>query len=769
MDKKKQSNRFTPPMKGVSVTDALEGAVSAAEQLNNDQNTQQDSAAYDENVQSRRRKYTPHASTGPGPASWAVDENFWLKEGGKHWTETPTGLATIEFVSRITLGGIFYSWMNNSQSLAAMRQYDPSTYNRANATYLEHISYLIDKTLGTGIKKLHHGIYGDEEKTQKFLRFRENRLDPKPGPPGRSLGAEMTIVTADFAAMSAGSAIMRNTLLGIFNPNERKAWLDKNGKFNAAHILQRTGRKAWEILSYNAGEDMVVALPYVFSLRFIRNSIDKFISPGFKWGSDAVDNGGSVVVNRHGSVMDDLQAAGALDLQARFTIYNVFTQYYRDFYNSIAERWKNDWKQNGFRISIPDLLKEPEKLPERLYQNTMGSLRYLTISTIRSILQMTPTVPFFWGIRVPASKVTGMAVHPEYGVMVNKQGVPVRASQHYLPDGSKHPDYLYHPDFKNAFYWSNLRDGAGNRVKIQYETVDTSGKRVRVNAPNPFGDRKHGPFDPYGFSKPGRRLRHSGTARATDIVGKTIHSIANMEVWQKMSGGFWKLVNPNGSPERHKQLARDAALAGMPYATYFSAKVFFREQYVNEQMNLAISRALDGLVTLNIPEMREGIAEITKTMQGLPFSDPDRQALLIENHRYNPADKSPIPNDWNKELHQKYLEKVAEGKEITTYDLAHILTQRRSNYYFKRADWLNNQLAKGLTREELDSFIEEHTKETPAKADTLKDTEKRYIDRTPQKSAKEEILKDSKPADWMAKRKQEIALAEMESPSTYAH
>ncbi len=713
------------------------------------------------------RKYIPKSS---GPTNFSITKNYWLKPK-IHWTETPAGLAAIEVAARLTLGGIFYSWMTNSKAMAAMAEYDPSTYDPNNASYLEKISFFIDKTLGAGLKNIHYMIYRDEDRASKFVRFRENRLKPKPGPVGRSLGAEMTVVTADFAAMSAGSAVMRNTLLGIFNPTERRAWL-KDGKLSITHIGKRLAHKIWTICTYNAGEDMAVALPYVFSLRYIRNFLDKHMFPGFRWASDSVDNGGSVVLNKYGSVMGDYQAAGALDLQARFTIYNVYTQYYRDAYNAIGEKLKK-WRQNGFKLTTPEILKQPSQIPAKLYEHTVGSVRYLVISMVTSLLQMTPSVPFFWIIRVPASKDRGLAVHPDYGVMVNKDGVPIRARQAYLDDGSKHPDYLPDPKHKREFFWSNKFDENGNREKITYQSPNADGEIITFNTTNPFADRENRKFDPFGFSKKGRRLYHNGVTRITDYIGRTVHNIADNDIWYKMSGKFWKLVDPNEHHDHHK-LARDAALAAMPYASYFAAKVYFRERYVNDQMRLAVARALDGVLALDYKEFREGINEITKTMQGLPLSNPERQALLIERNRFNPHDKSPIPSDWSKELHRKYLDKIAQGKEVTVYDLAHILSHRRSNYYKEKGRKFGElYMDNHLTDDEIDEFVNEVSYDNIAAQDLLHTIQHnakiKARNQTKSKPAKDSILNNGKADSWTLQRENELAAAELETANGYAH
>lgn len=619
------------------------------------------------------RKYSPHAGQSIENIG-DIPNDSWIKK--HHWTDTPTGRAAIEFIARITLGGMFFALMGRSKTSEAMNTYDPSTHlANPNKTILERIAFGIDQTISRVMKSGFKTYYGgNEAKAEAAVRFRDTR-NSATGQTGRSLGAEMTVVTADFAAMSAGTAIARETLLGILNPNERNAWL-KDGKFNLSHIGRRLLSKAWEIVSYNAGEDAAVALPYVFFLRGCRNFIDKRISPGFRFGSDHVDNGGSIVVDGAGFARGEHQVAGILDLQARFTVYNVFTQMYRDSYNSIAERLKG-WRDNHFVLETPDWIKNPASIPERFVNRMVGTARYMAISTIRSLLQMTPAVPFFSIVRAPASKPQGLAVHPEYGMLMGPDGVPLRRDQR--PNSPSHAYYA--ADSGAKITWSNLSDDSRKALGLQ-------------SPRNPFADRKHTTYDPFGFGRAGRPLFYSGLSNATDQWGKTIHDLARLPFWQKGQQWFW---NMTGHQNNSAEMSRQAALAGMPYATYFSAKVFFREQFVNEQMNLSIGRMLDGILSLNLNEMHEGVLEIQRTMMGLPFRDPNRQAELIANHRYHPNDKSPVPENWSGERHAEYLKASLNKKEPNQQELTAQISQLRADSYAAQALATRNQITKKET------------------------------------------------------------------------
>lgn len=617
-----------------------------------------------------KRGYSPHAVD--NRAGWAVSEHdAWLEK--THWTDTPVGRAGIEFVARITLGGMFYAWMQGSKQMDRMASYDPATHPdkvaKKQAKSLEKIAYFIDSTLGRGIGYLAKLRYGDAtrevngesySKAKMVTRFRNTRVLQEKGVtlPGRSLGAEMTSVTADFAAMSAGTAIARELMLNTLNPRERKSWLDEKGNFNPLHIGKKLLAKAWEIVSYNAGEDAVVALPYVFFLRACRNTLDK-VFPGFRYGSDSgVDAGGSIVVGDSGSVKSELQLAGAIDLQARFTFYNVLTQIYRDAYNGVAHKF-SAWSKDNFAIKTPEWIKNPETIPSRIANSIGGTARYLAISSIRSVLQMTPSVPFFSLFRVPGSKPNGFAVHAEYGAIEGSN------------DGGQ--------------TWEKIRrNGKGTYTEYRWSNHELAkahaqdNSKINLTPANPFQADN---YEIFGMSKKGRPLQGDPLSRITDMIGSNLHQFAGLPIWHSAQKWFWDLT---GNSKNSEKLSKNAMLAGVPYASYFAAKVYFRS-YVHEMMNLAIGRMIDGVLHWNRTDFIEGINEIQRCMLGLPFRQTSRKAELIMNHKMHPEDRSPMPERWTREDHKEYLAKIAAGNEPDPYDLMEQLSLQRAAFYQDRS------------------------------------------------------------------------------------
>jgi hypothetical protein len=609
----------------------------------------------------RNRKYAPHAGQGIDNIG-DIPNDSWIKP--KHWTDTPNGRYAIEFISRF-VGGMFYSWMDNSRQLKELDTYDPHR-NPANANsgWIVKLASLTDKVLNPPLRKIFTATKG-EKAADELLRFREithNFDEPKKG---HSLGTELVKVTVPFASMSVGTGLARNILLGVLNPTERAGWLE-NGKFSLSHIAKRTLSKAWEIVSYNAGEDFAVALPYVYYMRMQRNALDK-IYPGFKTSAHLSDNGGGFHINTEGKVDDNFQWAGFWDMEGRFTVYNVFTQIFRDSYDKVAVDLKK-WQKNDFAITPPEFIKDPASIPEKMVETAKGTTRYLAISTIRSLLQMLPSVPWFSLFRVPALKNQGLAVNTQAGQGFGALGykdehenfTPIRAGKGMEYAGEAYKD--------KPLYWSE--NGQIFMVKDKAENM--------VQGQNPFAGK-----DPYGYSK--GRLDRSATAKMTDWIGSGLHAFSSKEVWANATRGFWTKVVGLTEEDDIRKHSKTAIMTGIPYAFYFAEKVRRREKYTNEQMNLAIGRFIDGVTSFDMHEIREGKSEITRTMMGLPFKEPNRQAELIENHLHHPTDKSPIPENWSAEQHREYLEQHQAGTAPDALKLTSKISQNRADNYAKKA------------------------------------------------------------------------------------
>lgn len=761
-----------------------------------------------ESDNARDRRYAPHAATAAGRETWKIDEKNdpWLKKN-KHWTDTPLGKASIEFVSRMTLGGIFFSLMENSEAMRRMRNYQPGTYSNdsKDTRFLEKIAYGLDQTVTKAMFSALEPLFG-KFRAYRMLQFRENRLQAEGRYNlSRSLGAELTVVTASFAAMSAGTAVMRNILTGTLNPTERDRWL-KDGKFDALHFSTRLGKKLWEIVSYNAGEDAAVALPYVFFMRQWRNVLNIFY-PGFKYDSDYVVNGGGFVV-KDGKVVDHYQAAGFWDMQGRFTVYNIFTQMYRDWYNARGDQLQR-FIDSGFEIKMPEFIKDPASIPERTVKAIGGSVRYMLISSIRSILQMTPSVPFFSIFRVPASKDKGLFVDRDHGALFlirNKNNPEKILTQdqirefykncevrngnwHWNTEGNKdyvivsavnagQMSYIRGQYVKDLAYLRNKNGedrnqiaGFQNGVLYTTDPYATTGKPGTMGHKEPVRipsrDPRNGKFNAYTFGEDGESLHSNLGGRITDRIGKWVHNTAEKVAYSNpylaVTKPIWRLAGYKDD-QQQRAMAKGALMAAIPYASYFSMKVLTRETYVNEQMNLSIGRMLDGLWKLDKNEFRDGIGDITKTLLGLPLENPEMQARLIENHRYSSQDNSPIPVDWDRRLHKEYLMELKEGKRITTTGLTRILNRERAYYYNGKALAGNQDI--GISREDIGDFIVRSEKRAMQEhTENVQDGYRIVYKDEERKTATNSILDKGKLKEWLDIRTNETPAKEVEAAS----
>lgn len=251
---------------------------------------------------------------------------------------------------------------------------------------------------------------------------------------GRSLGAEIVAMTFDFAAGSTGDAWGRQ-IANMADPNIHNSWVRDDGSWDYRQFASAVTKNAWRIFSKNQGEDWFAGIFYIPQMRFQRNFIDK-LYPGFRVSSDHQLNGGSWVANASGKITGSLAKAGALDLQLRFTGYNVYTLMYRDLYDKIDEsitRFREGESQ-------PSLFVGPDGESAGLLGNLALTGRYIAKSAIKATIFMTPAVPFFWATRTPQAKPNGFIIPVMEDGSVPKQNI---FPPHPDPFNQKHTHGLF--------------------------------------------------------------------------------------------------------------------------------------------------------------------------------------------------------------------------------------------------------------------------------------------------------------------------------------
>jgi hypothetical protein len=90
--------------------------------------------------------------------------------------------------------------------------------------------------------------------------------------------------------MSFGDYMTRYAL-GLMDPNARPHWV-KDGHIDVPGGLKDLFANVFRGITYAAGEDMAVAIPYVYGIRLQRHMINES-KPGFKIDSDRGRQGAS--------------------------------------------------------------------------------------------------------------------------------------------------------------------------------------------------------------------------------------------------------------------------------------------------------------------------------------------------------------------------------------------------------------------------------------------------------------------------------------------
>ncbi len=462
---------------------------------------------------------------------------------------------------------------------------------------------------------------------------------------GRSLGHEVVAITADFAAASAADAFSRNIVQAI-DPNVEKDWYDKDGHFSVGKFGKDWARRTWQVISFNQGEDWAVAVPYAYFMKWHRNVLNK-LSPGFKYTSDHASwNGACDKLKAHmfnGQIQSlekvgDFQAEAAWDLQARFTIYNVLTLMYREAYkgvgNNIGAWWKGDhWLP---RISLP------HNPVSAVIEGAGDAVRYGVKSFVKANLYMQPSVPFFWLFRAPQCKWRGSPI------IINDE-MPAGSSR--VPSVSVNTPNVVHSGLYN---YSFLSDKAQNNALIDGYFAKAKGRDLMDNGwPVGFnrnGDHRFGfssdkPYSgplyvgakavhdhPYHAGYNPYDVRNSGSlfsaalstfGAASNKAGMGIgNAISRMgEKGQNMAVKMFGMNGSANADVRRQRIldgARTFADASFAYTPYMIAKAETARRWDNKDMDAAIYRGIDGVVSFNWAETKAAIKDIGRIITNPP-------------------------------------------------------------------------------------------------------------------------------------------------------
>ncbi len=555
------------------------------------------------------------------------------------WNATPEGRFAIRAFSRGILGCAFFA-AGNRIATVGMRGYHPE---RAPTNPVQGIAKFFDIVAGKPIRFAVNMLGGDG---QRAVTFRPTRVYygalGEGGQLGRSLGHEIVGVTFDFATMSVGDAMGRD-IAGVFDPNVTKSWM-KDGKIDYPQGIRSLAMSAFRYLTYNQGEDWAVALPYVYFIRAQRNLINKF-NPGFAYDSDRGLNGGSFKVDDHGRITGNYQLAGLLDLQTRFSVYNVGTLMFREAYMKAADSILT-WKEHGYNA-----LKEKNEPGEHksFGQSVADSAKTLAMwaarDTVKGFIYMTPSVPFFWISRTPQSKASGLLINPEKGALMYNTG---GKSELVHVNELNRSTNMHRP----------LEQRFTGTTPVHYSAFDHAARQWHVDgaAPNPLAG---GRINPYGqtFGITDAVLNQAG--KANNALRKSFHAPVH---WAENTTGL-ELDRQLGA----KRFMDAYAKAALAYTPYFWAKTEFARKWDNGRMDTSIERMLKGAVKLNFSEFKAGLGEIADSLNQRPLSDPAREAEAQERiqHDISPADvfDPEVGKLGHRGCSPKYREKLLAKKE----------------------------------------------------------------------------------------------------------
>lgn len=468
-------------------------------------------------------------------------KNIW-KDEKQPWAATPSGRLAIRAVSRGIMGAAFYAW-GGQKATADMAGYDPE--NPQN--FIQHIAKFFDVAAGKPIKK----IFGENAVTFRPTLDRTG---------ARTLGEDVVDNTFNFAMATVGDAVGRN-IVGLFDPNAEAKWRDETGKVNFPKALKGTIFAAGRVFEAQM-EDWFVAVPYAYQKKAQRKVINK-ISPGFEYDADRALNGSSFKVDESGNVIGTYTLEGAIDLQGRFTGYNIGTMMFRDAMKSAKKKLGHHFDREDQELEV-NLPASPGSVARTGVDGIRNSIRYTIKSAVKATLIMTPSVPFFWSMRTTQGKHNSLLIGPDGKPLHDAQGINIR----------------------------NHRENWDSAFGITHD-----GRRVK----NQFADPDFDPYSPtYGtidtMINPFGKAAHNATIKAQEIAAE-------------LAGKFGKDV------DGAKDFTNRYVNGTMAYTPYIYAKNEFAHRWDNAQMDSSIYRAIDGAFSFNLKEMKAGMKDIRSALR----------------------------------------------------------------------------------------------------------------------------------------------------------
>ena len=629
-----------------------------------------------------------------------ITQQNWEK-GHAAWNESAGGRLAIRLFSRGVMGAVFFTaggllnrkWMHDMEEGGS--KYDATKKFSEQENPLQVVAKAIDTFVGKPIEFTVRTITGSEALAKRAVRFRPTKFKDaeaalygaaqKAGTAlprvyrGRSLGNETVAVTFDFFCASIGDAWGRD-IAGFIDPNVKHKWI-KDGRVDVPEAVKTLGKTMWRYVSYNGGEDWAVAIPYVYFMKGQRSVINHF-SPGFAYDFDRNLNGGSFKIDKQGQVIGNYNVEGAVDLQTRFTVYNMGTLLYRELYDYVSRKLRG---KNAALYGAPDQDLSKKTMGEK----TADVFKWMARAAIKGGIYMTPATPFFWMTRTPQTKHRGVFVHVDehgramtlnYENQIQKKVVDGwhdarTTGQQAGPEPYRKYENVYANELPHEANPHNAKTGMNPGTEVYFSMYEPKphsdpGDQFRwVNEKwfdggkmNPIV-RQH-PFDPYGktFGPVDATFNAFGKAnyRAAHLLDPVA---ARMDTWvdkSPLAGGLVRRALSLRSGESFKRFTHPLVYASASYTPYMYAKAEFARLWDDGKMDMATERMIDGATSFNWGEFKAGTGEVWRAILHKPLVEPGREAEAQRRIKLDTSDSDAI-NRGRREQ-RSWSERVVQGR-----------------------------------------------------------------------------------------------------------
>jgi hypothetical protein len=521
-----------------------------------------------------------------------------------------------------TLGGYYFS--------KAMSEYAP---HLPSTNIVQKVAKVIDSTITPGIAKAVSAMGHDGE---AFVTFRKTGSYPGYGAKGgRSLAHEAIMVTGDFASMSIADFWARKTIDTIDANGKKPDWKRDDGSIDWNKAVKTFGKNWYTALTYAAGEDMAVAIPYVLMMEHSTVPLLNKAFPGYRFDHDRNANGGSMIIDGMSRVNGNFTGAGVMALVKRFTEYNVGTLLFRESYHWMGTRLAHLWDHK----QMPALVKPDPENPNRTPMQTAADGvkqfgMWLGRSAAKATMYMIPSAALFGAIRVPQHKFRGLFIHPEKGVLMH-----------------------------------------GERKLLHAAALEAG--TVTAETPVFFSQTGEAAINPFTHGKLQTHVPSRGAFDAVLVpVGKATDAVR-----ESLRAPVGKAINGMFGIRDGASYAETALLASMAYVPYFWAKSdVLADKWDTGWMDVALERTIKGGLKGDRKEIRGGVGEIGHALMNEPFSDPSRE-LYAECR--NATKEAPSDNEFdinpNAGESCDFLQpKYAAGQKVTIGDPGQLAWAKRS-------------------------------------------------------------------------------------------